>query len=199
MAQLSKKTERFVLSYRQMQEQTGVTENAHPTVWKPPPMGMVKLNFDSGRIGEQGWGSGFVVRGHDGMIILAGVQHKQGKGTALIGEAQACLFALQSAQQYGISNLCVEGDCLPLIQKLQSKTAENNFVGFVISDILNLVDQFEFVAFSFVRREGNGVAHELAHWLPVVWESRIWADNVSDAIVARASKDIFAYIDSNLI
>ena len=93
----------------------------------------------------------------------------------------------------------MEGNCLPLIQKLQSKTVEDNFVGFVISDILNLVDQFEFVAFAFVKREGNGVAHELAHWLPVVWESRIWADNIPDAIVARASENMFAYIDSNLI
>ena len=50
-----------------------VGERAPPAVWKAPPTGMVKLNFDSGQIGEQGWGSGFVVRGFDGAVVLAGV------------------------------------------------------------------------------------------------------------------------------
>ena len=93
----------------------------------------------------------------------------------------------------------MEGDRLPLIQKLQNKTVDDNFVGLIISDILSLVEQFEFTAFSFVKREGNVVAHDLAHWLPVRWGSRIWTDNVLDAIVTRASEDMFVYIDSNLI
>ena len=96
----------------------------------------------------------------------------------MAGEALACLFALQSVQRYGISSICVEGDCQPLIQKLQNKTVEDNFAGFIIADILTLVTQFEFVAFSFVKREGNTVAHKLAHWPPVVWGSRLWANNV---------------------
>jgi len=128
---------------------------------------MMKLNFDSGQIGEQGWGSGFVVRGFDGEIVLAGAQQKRGINTPMGGEAQACLFALQSVQRYGLSNVCVEGDCQPLIQKLQNKTVEDNFVGFIIADILDLVAQLEFVTFSFVKREGDMVAHKLAHWLPV--------------------------------
>jgi len=69
----------------------------------------------------------------------------------------------------------------------------------IIFDILSLVEQFEFITFSFVKREGNAVAHDLAHWLPVRWGSRIWADNVPEEIVARTSESMFAYIDSNLI
>ena len=114
-----------------------------------------------------------MVRGDDGTIILVGVQQRPGTIASEIGEAQACLFALQSAQQYGFLKLCVEGDCLPLIQKLQNKTVEDNFVGLIISDILNLVKQFEFTAFSFVKREGNKVAHDLAHWLPLSYEDRL--------------------------
>ena len=54
---------RFVTSYRQMREPLCSSGCAAPTGWKPPSTGMLKLNFDSGQIGEQGWGSGFVVRG----------------------------------------------------------------------------------------------------------------------------------------
>jgi len=81
----------------------------------------------------------------------------------VIGEAQACLFTLRTAHQYGFSHLCVEGDCLPLIQKLQNKTVDDNCVGLIVSDILSIIDQFEFIVFSFVKREGNAVAHVLAH------------------------------------
>ena len=49
----------------------------------------------------------------------------------------------------------------------QNKIVEDNFVGFIIADILDLVAQLEFVTFSFVKREGDMVAHKLAHWLPV--------------------------------
>jgi len=199
VTQVSSRARRFVASYREMKDTMGVSGQSHPAAWKPPPAGLLKLNFDSGQLGEQGWGNGFVVRGSDGAVVLAGVQQKQGTITLAGGEAQACLFALQSAQQYGISSLCVEGDCLPLIQKLQNKTVEDNFVGFIISNILALVVQFEFVAFSFVQREGNAVAHDLAHWLSVVWGSRFWCENVPDEIVTHASGDMFTYIDSHLI
>ena len=64
---------------------------------------------------------------------------------------------------------------------------------------MKLVEQFEFVAFSFVKREGKRVAHDLVHWLPLSLEARVWVDNVPEEIVSRASGDMFEYIDSNLI
>ena len=87
VAQLSKRAVHFVMSYRQMKEQTCTNGHAQPTAWKPPTMGILKLNFDSGKIGEHGWGGGFVVRGYDGTIVLAGVQQRQGTTASVIGEA----------------------------------------------------------------------------------------------------------------
>jgi len=86
VAQLSKRTVQFVMSYRQMQEQTCKDGHVHPKVWKPPTMGILKLNFDSGKIGEHGWGGWVCGRGYDRAIVLA-----------VIREAKACLFALQTA------------------------------------------------------------------------------------------------------
>jgi len=36
-----------------------------PRSWKPPTRAILKLNFDGGKIGEQGWGRGFAVRSFD--------------------------------------------------------------------------------------------------------------------------------------
>ena len=56
VSQLSKRAVNFVMSYRQMKEQTRDVGAVLPKLWKPPTMGILKLNFDSGKVGEQGWG-----------------------------------------------------------------------------------------------------------------------------------------------
>ena len=72
-------------------------------------------------------------------------------------------------------------------------------LGFIIRDILALVECFEFVSFSFVKRGDNRVVHDLAHWQPISHERRVWVDDVSERIVSRASDDVYAFIDVNLI
>jgi len=54
VAQLSKRTTTFVMSYRQMKEKTTTKGGGHQTVWTPPAMGLLKLNCDGGKVGEHG-------------------------------------------------------------------------------------------------------------------------------------------------
>ena len=115
VSQLSKRAVNFVMSYRQMKEQTSDIRPVLPKLWKPPIMGILNMNFDCGKAGEHRWGRSSIARGYDGAIVLAGVQQGQGITKPMIGEAQACLFALQTAQEYGLLRLCFEGDCLPLV------------------------------------------------------------------------------------
>ncbi|KAJ8446311.1 hypothetical protein Cgig2_005842 [Carnegiea gigantea] len=196
---LSKRVSSLGLSYREMKASSEQPKSTFPTLWKPPLMGILKLNFDGGKVGEDSWGWGFVIRSFDGDVVLAGAQQGPGFAGPTIEEARACLSGLQSAHDQGFLNLVVEVDCPPLIQKLQNKLIKDNVLGLFIIDILQLVAKFDCVSFMFVKKGGNRVAHELTHQQPLCYERRVWVDDVPDDIVSWASDDMVAHIESNLI
>lgn len=57
----------------------------------------------------------------------------------------------------------MEGDSMILITKLKKKVIVPSELGLLIDDTLKLCSNFDFHAFQLVRREGNKVAHSLAH------------------------------------
>ncbi|KAJ8431628.1 hypothetical protein Cgig2_029036 [Carnegiea gigantea] len=110
---------KLVQSYAEAQEMRVAPKASHQTKWKPPISGMLKLNFDGGKIGESGWGWGFVVRNHGGEVVLAGSHQGLGFAGALVEEVRACLWSLQTARRFGFDSLVIEGDSLSLHQKLR--------------------------------------------------------------------------------
>ncbi|KAJ8422910.1 hypothetical protein Cgig2_005749 [Carnegiea gigantea] len=84
----------------------------------PPPIGILKLNFDGGKVGEDSWGGGFLIRSFDGDVVMANTQQGTNFAGPTIEETRAYLSGLQSAHDQGFLSLVVEGDCVPLIQKL---------------------------------------------------------------------------------
>ncbi|KAJ8432657.1 hypothetical protein Cgig2_011823 [Carnegiea gigantea] len=88
---------------------------------------------------------------HDGDVLLAG--NKQGRGfiDAKTKEARACLFGFQQAKETGHTELIINCNCMNLVQKLKATIVHENFVGWVIQDILRLVELFNYYAWSFVK------------------------------------------------
>ena len=74
-------------------------------------------------------------------------------------------MVLRAPLEHGIQHIIVEGDSLALIQLLRSRSTQDNSSEFFffISSILNLVTNFDFIYWSFIKREGNKVVHDLAH------------------------------------
>ena len=167
--------------------------------WRPPQSGYFKLNFDAGRVNEDWHGWGFVIRNHMGDVVLAGVQQNPGFASPEVEEARACLHALRSAMSQGFRRLIIEGDCQPLIRKLQLRLVPNNTLGFFISDILSLVERLEFYAWNFVKRGSNEVAHAIAHLLPLTSGERLWDEGGPDIVYDLATSDMCNYIDHAII
>lgn len=118
---------------------------------------------------------------------------------AEIEEARACLFGIQAVGEAGYDNLIIEGDCLQLIQKLRSSQPLDNFVGLLVQDIQAYARRFSFLSWSYVKRGGNKVAHDMAHMQPFSLIRRLWVTDFPDSVSTLASKDMYAHISSNII
>ncbi|KAJ8444433.1 hypothetical protein Cgig2_005955 [Carnegiea gigantea] len=110
---LGKRAIAFVHSFRELQNvELPPQTMLHPTYWSPLMTGCTKLNFDAGIVACTTAGWGFVLRDHDGNILLAGIKHHHGYAGAPVEEVRACLYGLLCAQAYGIQNIIIESDCL---------------------------------------------------------------------------------------
>ena len=193
----------FVRSFVEFNNQstlTGRCADSRPQafIWRPPDAGSFRLNFDAGRIGERGYGWGFVLRNQVGEILLMGVMQGDGFSEPEVEEARACLFALRSVADYGYGRLEVEGDCLNLIGRLLAKSPPNNLLGYFISDILSFLGTFDFISWHYIKRGGNKVAHALAHLQPYYYGVRIWSEGGPSSIYDLARTDMCKFIELSI-
>jgi len=85
-----------------------------------PCLGLRKLNFDVGKLGDWGRGSGFVLWDSLGDVVMVGTHQMAGFHGPDIVEVEACLFSLHHALSAGYFNLVIEGDLLSVISKLRN-------------------------------------------------------------------------------
>jgi ribonuclease HI len=98
--------------------------------WNAPPPGQLKINSDGSFIQETMQGCwGFIVRDHDGEVVLAGA------------EAAACAQALQAATDQGISRVQVEVDSTDLQQALQTSSMDLATCGMLLRDTRALLNE----------------------------------------------------------
>ncbi|KAJ8422423.1 hypothetical protein Cgig2_003003 [Carnegiea gigantea] len=197
---LGKRAMDFVAPYREaQQDEVSLQPTRYPTSWTPPMAGYLKLNFDGSSLNNGLWGWGFVLRNHDGDVVLAGAKHGTHSAGPTIEEARSCLCAIKTAFAFGARNLIVKGDCLPLIAILKSHQVHDDAVGLFARDMLSFPALLDFVSWSFVKRGGNRVAHNIAHRQPFYLEGKLWESVVPKDIASPASDDIYAYIEGNFL
>jgi len=149
-------------------------------------------------LATQAQAGGFVLRDHDGNVIPAGSKLSHGFSGANVEEARACLHGLRSAHAHGCRHIIIESDCLQLIQMLKSKSIYDSLVGLFVQDIISFVVNFDFFSWSFVKKRGNQIAHDLAHRLPLCLETQLWTSDLLEDVLTRISNDMYDYIANNL-
>ncbi|GJN00674.1 hypothetical protein PR202_ga17870 [Eleusine coracana subsp. coracana] len=134
--------------------------------WIPPPIELLKINFDAAFFADSksgGWG--FIVRDHDGDVIMAGAGKLNAVQDALCAEAHAGLIALQFAGANGMSRIQLETDSTCLAAALTSTDYDQGVGGTIFKEIREYIDlQFDVVRILSAPRLCNSVAHELAHY-----------------------------------
>ena len=80
----------------------------------------------------------------------------------VIMEAMAAARVMSFAQELGITEFMLEGDSEVVINTLRSKEASLSSFGHLLEFTKSLLVTTKCIAFSYVRRTSNKVAHNLA-------------------------------------
>ncbi|KAL5545019.1 hypothetical protein UlMin_008803 [Ulmus minor] len=132
---------------------------AHP--WKPPEMGIVKINTDAA------WCN----------------RTKKFEGWALEKGARL-------AKYLGFSAIELESDCLGVVMALQQQTHFISELSFVFDSINDHCNAFQQFSFSHTPRTSNQVAHNLAKLALSLADEQIWRGRGPDCIASMATADI---------
>ncbi|RYR23091.1 hypothetical protein Ahy_B03g068364 [Arachis hypogaea] len=129
--------------------------------WRPPPPGWIKCNVDAAfREVYSAGATAAVFRDHAGSLLTAS-NHRIAASSPLAAEAFAVREALIMAKNFQLDRIIFESDSLILIQALKSKASIAE-IQVILDDILELVRSITNCGFTWVPREGNGLAHEVA-------------------------------------
>ncbi|XP_074291006.1 uncharacterized protein LOC141617744 [Silene latifolia] len=144
--------------------------------WRKPSRGLYKINIDAGLMEGDGFGLGAICRDRGGKVQW-GVSVQEGavrEPTVL--EAEAILMGLTEAKEKELKSVEIESDCLSVIEDLRNRRRGRSDLNLIYDDIYAMCNFFDTLEFSYVRRSGNRVAHELAHARPWSVGKRRWID-----------------------
>jgi len=132
--------------------------------WCRPPEGVLKLNCDASFRADENTGSwGFIIRDHDGDVVLTGRGRLNHVLSAFQVELIACMQGVQAALNLGIGRLLLETDALMIVQAMNSDVFDAMAEGVTLEELKFLVRvNFSEFKCNFLSRVGNRAAHALA-------------------------------------
>ena len=131
--------------------------------WCPPPSAMVKLNFDAGFDSDGGTGAtGAILRDHTGFFVAASCSNIPFVQDAATAEARGLRDGLLLANEMGCNKICVEGDCMEVIEIMQNRGNSLGPAAAIYEECSFLARNFISIVFSHCPREANMAADLLA-------------------------------------
>ncbi|CAO2838716.1 unnamed protein product [Amaranthus hypochondriacus] len=107
---------------------------------------------------------GVVFRDARGNVLLTGTRRVTANWDVHTTEAAAAIFALELATRFGYESIHLEGDSLMVINAIMSEDNGATPFHLLVDHMHLLCNNLNNVLCSFVRRNGNTVAHMIARW-----------------------------------
>ena len=168
-----------------------VTATPPQTRWRPPHLGLVKINCDGATFKEQNKsGVGVVIRDGNGLVLASLAKQITQLYTALEVEAMAAATALSFAAQLGFHSGILESDSLLLVSALIENHTYLSTDGLLLDDIRFYASFFNQLLYSHVKREGNKVAHRLAKHALCISDFLVWMEDVPPPIRSVVQDDM---------
>ncbi|KAL5540285.1 hypothetical protein UlMin_042768 [Ulmus minor] len=163
--------------------------SSHP--WKPPEMGIVKINTDAAWCNRtKKFGLGVVIRDHSGSILGSAATPVSSFVSVDVAEGWALERGARLAKYLGFSAIELESDCLGVVMALQQQTHFISELSFVFDSINDHCNAFQQFSFSYTPRTSNQVAHNLAKLALSLADEQIWRGRGPDCIASMAIADI---------
>lgn len=141
------------------------SDSAVVTQWRPPEPGVVKINVDVALpAGRDFFRIGLIARDSDGNVVWWQVKKMDGRPTPVDGEAMAVLHGVLLTRNKDWRQVVIETDSLQVFRSFSLPSNSRSLLSFgaLIDDCLARRSSFQSLSFSFIRRLGNVLAHELA-------------------------------------
>ncbi|KAA3472633.1 reverse transcriptase [Gossypium australe] len=145
--------------------------------WNPPERNTIKLNFDASfNQNMEKSVSGVIARNNEGLVMVACTYPWDYTPDPITAEARACLQAIIMAEEMGFQEICVEGDSLTIIKKVNSLEDDRSNISNLIKKIRGRLPKFRATSFRHIPREANRAAHEMAREGNKYDEPRYWVE-----------------------
>jgi ribonuclease HI len=132
-------------------------------VWRKPPVGKLKCNVDMTFYASQNcYCIAACLRDDRGHFVKAFAKRYDGQPTIVEAEALGVLESIKWLHSSHIEASYIETDCLHVVQSLNNRSNNNTEFGNIIASCCRLLDLNQNCKVSYVRRQANRVAHELA-------------------------------------
>ncbi|XP_056690865.1 uncharacterized protein [Spinacia oleracea] len=160
--------------------------------WKRAPPSWRQLNVCGGPSSY-----GYCIRDSDGKLDMCGVKWVE-PSQAVLGlsdeyrEAEALYYGLQKALDFGYKKLVAECPCYSLVKKIKVAMIQDLESEQVVTNILELRNQFDSFIFAFVKPDGNSVAYEMSKLTVDGWKTGHFPEVASHA----ASWDVRCSLDN---
>lgn len=116
----------------------------HAVTWTPPPVGVIKINWDAMLCEVQDrLGISLVARDHEGGILATKKVSKAGCVVPLLAEVVRVFQAAIFASELHLASVILEGDSLQIVQGLNLHQERWDSVGLVLLDTRSLLSNLE--------------------------------------------------------
>jgi hypothetical protein len=135
------------------------------------------------------WFAGLILRRADGSAVGAATRWHKAPIEIVLGEALALNDALDLVEKLGISAVIIESDCQSLVNAIKRKSDIRKHWGTVVNRCVEFLKHNPNSQISWVGRNGNRVAHEIAKWAehkPII----DWTTSIPYCILSYIQKDI---------
>jgi ribonuclease HI len=170
-------------------------ENLLIPIWKPPPSGILKANWDAAVKAQEGQvGLGIIVRDCEGFVLVARSTTFFLAIDPTMAEAWAALQAVLFCKELGFFYICFEGDSLQVVKESSTNLGNMSRYGHILEGIKSGLQSFRSANIVYVKREANSAAHGLARAAVTHIVDSIWMEEIHPQIYDIVIRELIVHM-----